>query len=117
MSEEQIVQSEDIAPGEGAEIDDDGPAGPAGGSGLEDHTEFRQVREDLAKAEAQAEENRDLYLRTAAELDNLRKRSAREMERARMYGLERFAGELLSVIDSIEMGLDAAEQAGVESLA
>ena len=42
--------------------------------------------------------------------------SAREVERARLYGLEAFAKELLGVVDSVEMGLVAAEQAGVESL-
>ena len=89
---------------------------PVSGAGLEDHTDFQQVREDLVRAEARAEENRDQYLRIAAELDNLRKRSAREVERARLYGLEAFAKELLAVVDSVELGLVAAEQAGVESL-
>lgn len=117
MSEERTGQRPDVSAGEGAEIDDQGPLTPSVESGLEDHTEFGQVREDLRKAEAQAQENRDLYLRAVAELDNLRKRNAREIERARMYGLERFATELLAVVDSVEMGLEAAEQAGVEALA
>jgi len=117
MSEERTGQRPDVSAGEGAEIDDQGPQTPSVESGLEDHTELGQVREDLRKAEAQAQENRDLYLRAVAELDNLRKRNDREIERSRMYGLERFATELLAVVDSVEMGLEAAEQAGVEALA
>lgn len=62
----------------------------------------------LAAAEARAEENWTRCLRTAAELDNVRKRAARDVERARAFGLEPFANELLQVRDSLEMGLDAA---------
>lgn len=116
MSEDQTANRPDMTAGAGAGIDDQGPQAATSGAGLEDHTDFQQVREDLVRAEAQAEENRDQYLRLAAELDNLRKRSAREVERARLYGLEAFAKELLGVVDSVEMGLMAAEQAGVESL-
>lgn len=62
---------------------------------------------------AQADENWNKYLRTAAELENVRKRAARDMENARKFALERFATELLAVKDSLEMGLAAADQAGV----
>lgn len=71
----------------------------------------------LAEAEARAEENWARCLRTAAELDNVRKRAARDVERARNFGLEPFAAELLQVRDSLEMGLQAAdEEATVEAL-
>lgn len=72
--------------------------------------------EELAQAEARAQENWNKYLRTAAELDNVRKRAAREAEQARKFGLERLAAELLAVLDSLEMGLDAGSSASVESL-
>ena len=70
----------------------------------------------LAEAEAAAEQNWSKYLREAAELENLRKRAARDLENARNYGIERFAEELLSVVDSLEMGLEAGDNATVESL-
>ncbi|MDH3946951.1 MAG: hypothetical protein OET45_09780, partial [Chromatiales bacterium] len=73
MSEDQTANRPDMTAGAGAEIDDQGPQAATSGAGLEDHTDFQQVREDLVRAEAQAEENRDQYLRIAAELDNLRK--------------------------------------------
>jgi len=59
-----------------------------------------------------AEEHRDRYLRAVAELDNLRKRNAREVELARRFGAERLAQAILPVRDSLEAGLAAAEKAG-----
>jgi molecular chaperone GrpE len=70
----------------------------------------------LAEADARANENWDRYLRAAAELENVRKRASRDVENARKFALERFGKELLSVRDTLEMGLAAAENATVESL-
>ena len=70
----------------------------------------------LAAAEARADENWDRYLRAAAELENVRKRASRDVENARRYALERFGKELLTVRDTLEMGLAAADNATVESL-
>ena len=69
----------------------------------------------LEAAETAAAENWDRYLRTAAELENVRKRAIRDVENAHRFALERFSRELLAVRDSLEMGL-AAEGASVESL-
>lgn len=74
------------------------------------------LREALAAAEATAQENWAKYLRTAAELDNVRKRATRDVEQARKFGIERLAGELLAVVDSLEMGLEAAAGASTETL-
>jgi len=71
---------------------------------------------DVAALQAKADENWDKYLRIAAELENVRKRAARDMENARKFALERFATELLAVRDSLEMGLLAADGAGVADL-
>ena len=62
----------------------------------------------LEEAQANAQEHLDKLLRTQAEMENLRKRTARDVENARKYALEKFASELLAVRDSLEMGLDAA---------
>ncbi len=73
---------------------------------------------DAVQAELQAkvDENWQKYLRAAAELENVRKRAARDVENAHKFALERFAMELLAVRDSLEMGLAAGEGADVESL-
>ena len=64
--------------------------------------------DDLEALRREADESRDKFLRTAAELDNLRKRSAREVEAARRFGAERLAHAILPVRDSLEAGLAVA---------
>ncbi|MYJ94564.1 MAG: nucleotide exchange factor GrpE [Proteobacteria bacterium] len=71
---------------------------------------------EIAALREQAASNHDRYLRAVAELENVRKRAARDVENARRYGLERLAQALLPVIDSLEAGLATAEQASAESL-
>jgi molecular chaperone GrpE len=75
-----------------------------------------EATEDPAALRARAEENWDKYVRAVAELDNVRKRTARDVENARKYALERFATDLLAVRDSFEMGLAAAGNADTDSL-
>lgn len=72
----------------------------------------------LATAQAEAQANQDKYLRSEAELVNVRKRAEREAEKARKFALERFAGDLLAVLDSLQMGIEAAQQdtASVDSI-
>lgn len=70
----------------------------------------------VAELQARADENWDRYLRAAAELENVRKRAARDVENARMFALERFARELLAVRDSLEMGIAAGAETGAEAL-
>jgi molecular chaperone GrpE len=65
----------------------------------------------------EADESRDRYLRAVAELDNLRKRAAREVDQARRFGAERLAQGVLPVRDSLEAGVAAAEKAGQDALA
>jgi len=71
---------------------------------------------ELARAEALAAENWNKYLRISAELENVRKRAARDIERARLFGVEGLAGELLSVADSLEMALETGALAPAETL-
>jgi molecular chaperone GrpE len=60
---------------------------------------------------------RDAQLRAAAEMDNIRKRAQRDIENAQRYALERFAGELLAVRDSLELAVANAGHADAQSLA
>jgi len=69
----------------------------------------------LEDAQAKAKENWEHYLRTKAEIDNLRRRNARDLENAHKYGVEKFVTELLPVIDGMAMGL-SIENATAESL-
>jgi molecular chaperone GrpE len=80
-----------------------------------EEADVAELRSNVAAAEARAAESRDLYMRALAEIDNVRKRSARDIEQAHKYAVERFAGDLVAVKDSLELGL-ANEGASAESL-
>jgi len=71
--------------------------------------------QQIEQAEKKAEENWELLLRTKAEMENLRKRTEKDLENAHKYGMEKFVNEMLPVKDSMELGL-AAEDVTVESL-
>ncbi|MEY4760589.1 MAG: hypothetical protein RLZZ200_445 [Pseudomonadota bacterium] len=80
-------------------------------------TEVEQLRAALAAAEAQSAAARDQALRAVAELDNVRKRAAREVEQAHRFGVEKLAQELLPVLDSLELAVANAGKADAASLA
>ncbi len=65
----------------------------------------RDLTEQLNQLARQAEENWDKFVRTQAELENLKRRADKDVQDARKFGLEKFARELLSVADSLELGL------------
>ena len=69
----------------------------------------------LEKVQAEAADLRDAWLRSRAEMENMRKQAVADVARAHKYGIERFAGELLAVKDSLESSL-AAENATPEAL-
>ena len=75
---------------------------------LDEASELRQENERL---KMEARENIDKALRATAELENIRKRAARDVENAHKYALERFINGLLPVIDSMELGINASQSA------
>jgi len=81
--------------------------------------EIETLRNALSEAEARAEENWNQFLRARAEMENQRRRAEKDVASARQQSLEKLAGELLAVKDSLEMGVQAArsEGADVEKLA
>lgn len=91
------------------------PAANEAAEGAAEGVDVQALQTALEAAEARAAENRDLYLRALAELDNVRKRAARDIEQAHKYALERFANDLIGVKDGLELGL-ASEATNVEAL-
>src|SRR3984893_13910997 len=55
----------------------------------------------------EAAESRDKMLRTLADLENLRKRTAKEVADARSYGIQNFARDVLDIADNLQRALDA----------
>ncbi len=72
--------------------------------------------DELTALQAKADENWDKYLRIAAELENVRKRAARDVEKAHKFAVERFATDILAVCDSLEMALATEGDVSVDSL-
>ncbi|MEH2920374.1 nucleotide exchange factor GrpE [Samsonia erythrinae] len=74
----------------------------------------------IAELEAQLAElqqrERDNVLRARAEADNIRRRAEMDVEKAHKFALEKFAGEMLPVIDNLERALEVADKSN-ESLA
>lgn len=62
----------------------------------------------LEEAEEMVRKHQDDMLRVQAEMQNLRRRTEQDIERAHKYGQEHFVTELLSVIDNLERALEAA---------
>src|SRR6476661_239073 len=70
----------------------------------------------LEAARKEAEESWNKYVRQAAEFDNFRKRSARDLELARKYGGERLAQAILPVRDSLAAGVAASASGDADSI-
>jgi molecular chaperone GrpE len=78
-----------------------------------------EAAEDIAEAEVTLEQlqeeleaARDASLRAQADAQNARRRAEQDVEKARKYALERFAGELLPVVDNLERALEASVEGG-----
>jgi molecular chaperone GrpE len=81
------------------------------------NAELELLRQELAEAQGLLAQQRDQVLRAAAELDNIRKRAAKDVEQAHRYALEKFAQDLLPVRDSLELAGANAATADAASLA
>ena len=113
--------------GKSQEIPEEMPAGdipeetsaedPAAGSDTAD-AEIDTLQQEIENLRQQLSDNADKVLRIQAEMDNLRKRTVRDIENAHKFALDKFVRELLPVIDSMELGINASDNAGgdIESL-
>ncbi len=83
----------------------------------------RSAADPQAEAVALAAELKDRLLRTLAEMENLRKRTEREVADVRLYGVSSFARDIFGVADNMRRALDAVSpelrssaEAGVKAL-
>ena len=72
--------------------------------------------QQMLALEVEKQELRDQMLRAMAEMENLRKRSEREKSDARIYAIEKFARDLLSVSDNMARALEALPETEREAL-
>ncbi len=69
-----------------------------------------KLEADLAAANATIEGQKDSVVRAAAENDNIRRRAALDVEKAHKFALEKFANELLPVIDNLERAVEFSDK-------
>lgn len=67
------------------------------------------LKQELAEAQLKIKDYWDQIVRLNAEMDNLRKRSVRDVENAHKYAIKNFSEALLPVCDSMEMGIAASD--------
>ncbi|MET0344153.1 MAG: nucleotide exchange factor GrpE [Polyangiales bacterium] len=89
-----------------------GDVTPADASGQTEPQSIEQLSAALEQAQAEAAKLKDQLLRTAADFDNFRKRTRREVEDAQRKSVEKVLLEVLPVSDNLERAVQAAQQGG-----
>lgn len=77
-----------------------------------DHPAYAELEKQLTAAEQKAHENWEKSVRAMAEVDNMRRRTEREVANAHRYAIEKFASALIPVMDSLEQALQLTTQHG-----
>ncbi|MCK5431990.1 MAG: nucleotide exchange factor GrpE [Gammaproteobacteria bacterium] len=70
---------------------------------------IESLSEQIEALKTSAADSMDKAIRAHAELDNVRKRATRDIENAHKYALDKFINELLPILDSMELGINAAD--------
>jgi molecular chaperone GrpE len=88
------------------QIEADNGDGPSDQQGADDELELLDS-EVLANALSEVEKFRDMALRAEAEMQNLQRRTARDVENAHKFGVEKFVQNMLPVVDSLEKAIES----------
>jgi len=64
----------------------------------------------LATAQATVSDQKDSVIRAKAEVDNVRRRAAQDVEKARKFALEKFSAEMLTTVDNLERALQSIDK-------
>ena len=108
MQEKQEIQAEQLEQSEvGAQTQEVGEQSTI--------DSIPSIEEQLRKLELQSTEHHDAWLRAKAETENVRRRAQDDISKAAKFAIEKFAGELLVVKDSLEQTL-AVEGASPEAI-
>ncbi|MEC7939635.1 MAG: nucleotide exchange factor GrpE, partial [Pseudomonadota bacterium] len=75
----------------------------------EQEAKIAQLEAALLASETKVKEQQDSVLRAKAEVENMRRRSEQEIDKARKFALNKFAEGLLPVIDNLERAMQAAD--------
>ncbi|KMT65319.1 nucleotide exchange factor GrpE [Catenovulum maritimum] len=72
--------------------------------------QIAELTAKLAAAEQKVLDQQDSVIRAKAEVDNMRRRTSQDLEKAHKFALEKFSGELLPVADNLQRALEAADR-------
>lgn len=72
--------------------------------------QIAKLQADLAAANAQIDAQKESVVRAAADVENIRRRAAQDVEKARKFALEKFVNELLPVIDNMERAIEFSDK-------
>jgi len=70
-----------------------------------DQERINELELAVAAAQSTVADQKDSVIRAKAEVDNIRRRAAQDVEKARKFALEKFAGEMLISVDNLERAL------------
>ncbi|MGI9227674.1 MAG: nucleotide exchange factor GrpE [Gammaproteobacteria bacterium] len=90
-------------------VDNDASTMDSASESISSEMDQESLVQELEDAQQKISDFQDRILRMQAEMENLRKRTERDLSNAHKYGIEKFAGELLQVKDSLELGLGASD--------
>ena len=102
-------QGEENACGEGCACGAEGEHAAEGQAEAATPDTVETLQTALKLAEAKVIEHYDLYVRAMADLENTRRRASEEVQKAHKFGIEKFAENLLPVVDSLEKALEVTK--------
>lgn len=106
MKEEDMLLEATVSPSDGSLENGDETLQECLSVSESPATDFLALQ--LADMTRKAEEHWDKFVRTQAELENVKRRTEKELQSAHKFALEKFAREIVTVTDSLELGLQAA---------
>lgn len=113
----QASQSQNIEPENAGEavMDDQQEAAAEESAGAEQADQNKDWKSEAEALAAQIESFKDQAVRAQAEMQNIRRRAEMDVEKAHKFALEKFAKELLPVIDSLEKAIETEKENGIET--
>ena len=75
-----------------------------------DQERINELELAVATAQSTVNDQKDSVIRAKAEVDNIRRRAAQDVEKARKFALEKFAGEMLVTVDNLERALQSIDK-------
>jgi molecular chaperone GrpE len=76
----------------------------------EEQQKINELELALATTQSTVADQKDSVVRAKAEVDNIRRRAAQDVEKARKFALEKFAGEMLTTVDNLERALQSIDK-------